>query len=206
MSTYSFSVIRVMHRRALFWELLDSISLLNLKLIFREIYVLALTELQIFYLSLVEKQRWQDVLFSLDVLGTTSPCMALHSHTQAAGSYGAFRNKQSKLWLQSFIQPNSLCLDFGHRLRAWLSLSQGIGPPDNTILLSLMLHYWNIFLRLFPRCLGVLSLLAWIIRSLKHSNSHLTFEFSSLNGTSILQLKEVVAVPKSQTGLPSSIL
>lgn len=87
--------------------------------------------------------------------------------------------------------------------------SQGIGSPDHTLLLWLMLHYQNIFLRLFPWCPKVLSLLAWIIWSLKHYNSHLLIVYHLwifLSEWHFYSLKEVVSMPGSQTGLECSIL
>ena len=61
----------------------DYATLLSLKYYFREMYILALIVLQIFCLSLVGKWNQYEILFSLDILGTASPWVALYTVTHS---------------------------------------------------------------------------------------------------------------------------
>ena len=70
-------------------------------------------------------------------------------------------------WAHKALARNTCpaLFSFGHWSVAWLCRNQVLSTPDKSLLLRSIPDYLNLFLRIFPQCPGVLSLLPWFIQS-----------------------------------------
>lgn len=133
-------------------------------------YVLALIAFQICSFSLVERWSYGFFFFFLSSLGPNVYSF-LHGHTKSAGSYCAFRNEQSKLWIETQVQASSSRTGFGHSLQSWPSLITSwpsLQHPYSEVSYGLLEY----FSRIFTQCPAVISLLTSFVYPPKHYNKH----------------------------------
>ena len=131
-------------------------------IIFRDMYVLTSVAYQILFFSGWRAESRECFVSIGCIWNNHSVHNSPHGPVQSPGSYGAFRSKHSKLWLEPLVQLSSPCLNFGHWPQVWSSWVRGW---HGMLLLRLLLDDPGIILRLLTQCPGIFSLLSWLILS-----------------------------------------